>query len=411
MLSSYSYSALEAYRACPRKFKYTYVDRVAVIKTVTADTYLGTAVHRTLKKLYTLGADGIVMPEDAVLSEYQQEWEKLDRKALSVTSDYYTVDDYIRIGREILSGHYRRYQPFNQGTLLGAELYLDFTLEGTPFKFRSIIDRLWKRDDGTVEICDYKTGQALTRPDDPRFLYQMGLYQLAVQANYSQFDSIELAQYFLRKDEVIRRHLKAADLDELKEQIRGDVIETIEATRLDDFPALEGTHCTWCNFQHICPAKIHGRLLEDEESDGLQRVSPEQLKELADRFLAVQADNKRTGLELEALKAKLIELAREHDIAKFEGDGGVVTVSIRKKEEFVTKTEDARAFAELSALCRQMGLEEYFVLDGRALMNGAYRKKRLSRDQEEELGKFVSARERTRVLGKPHQAIDDDDEG
>ncbi|UCC45017.1 MAG: PD-(D/E)XK nuclease family protein, partial [Candidatus Zixiibacteriota bacterium] len=158
MLSSYSYSALDTYQSCPRRFKFAYVDRVKVVKTVTADTYLGTAVHRILKKVYALGADGILLPLEDALEEYHQEWQKLDRKALSVTSNYHTVDDYIRIGREILSRHYERYRPFNQGTLLGTEINLNFVLEGTPFKFRSIIDRLWKRDDGTVEICDYKTG-------------------------------------------------------------------------------------------------------------------------------------------------------------------------------------------------------------------------------------------------------------
>lgn len=410
MLSSYSYSALDTYQSCPRRFKFAYVDRVKVVKAVTADTYLGTAVHRILKTLYTLGADGILMPLEDALKEYHQEWQKLDRKALSVTSNYHTVDDYIRIGQEILSHHYERYRPFDQGTLLGAELNLNFVLEGTPFKFRSIIDRLWKRDDGTVEICDYKTGQALTRPDDPRFFYQMGLYQLAVQGNYSQLDKIELAQYLLRKDEVITRRLEAPELDELKEKIRADVIETIEATRLDDFPPQEGIHCSWCNYQHICPAKIHGRMLEQEEAESGRPVSPEQLKELADRFLTVLADSKKLTAELDALKAQLVELAKEHDITRFEGDGGAVTVSIRRKEEFVTKSDDAGAYAELSALCREMGLEEYFVLDGRALMSGAYGRKRLSPEQEEKLGKFVSQKERVRVLGKPNQAVDEDED-
>ena len=200
MLSTYSYSSLDTYRVCPRKFKYTYIEKVSTVPKITADTYLGTVVHRVLKELYTLGADGILMPKEDAVKQYIGLWEKLNRKVISVTSEYYTVDDYIRIGQEMLIRHYDRYQPFNQGTLLGAEMHIAFQLEGTPFKFKSYIDRLWKREDGTVEICDYKTGQSLTQPGEPRFFYQMGLYQLAVQANFSDIENVELAQYFLRKD-------------------------------------------------------------------------------------------------------------------------------------------------------------------------------------------------------------------
>jgi hypothetical protein len=57
-------------------------------------------MHRVLRKLYRLGADDILMPEDDAVAEYHREWEKLDLTTLQVTSDYYTVDDYIRIGEK-----------------------------------------------------------------------------------------------------------------------------------------------------------------------------------------------------------------------------------------------------------------------------------------------------------------------
>lgn len=401
MLSSYSYSSLDTFRVCPRKFKYAYIDKVKTVPRVTADTYLGNAVHRVLKQLYSLGADGILMSLDEALNAYAQEWEKLDRNLITVVSDYYTVDDYIRIGREILAQHYESYKPFNQGTLLGAELHLTYELPGTTFKFRSYIDRLWKRDDGVVEICDYKTGQAMTLSTDPRFVQQMGLYQLAVQSNFPQFQEIELAQYFLRKNETVSRRLRPDELDLLEEQFRLAILETLQAEKTDDFPAQEGTHCNYCDFPQICPAKIHRRILDGEEQSGrTQELPAEELRLLTDQYLDKYRQLRELAAELDTLKEQLVTFAREYDVSRFEGDLGKVSVSLARKEEFVTKSQDGRAFAELSSLCRQLGLDEYFSLDPRALMKEVYQRKRLSDEQLKLLEAFIVEKERSRVTAK-----------
>ncbi len=401
MLSSYSYSSLDTYRVCPRKFKFNYVEKVSTVPKITADTYLGTAVHRVLKDLYALGADGILMSKEDAVKRYIGQWEKLNRKLISVTSEYYTVDDYIRIGQEMLVRHYDRYQPFNQGTLLGAEMHIAFQLAGTPFKFKSYIDRLWKREDGTVEICDYKTGQSLTQPGDPRFFYQMGLYQLAVQANFPDTGDVELAQYFLRKDEIVRRRLTPDELDQLAEELRLAIVDTMRAEKTDDFPAKEGNHCFYCNFQEICPAKIHRRIMDKEEVAGRAgELSGEELKQLADEYLQMYLDAKDLKLKLDGLKEKLVEIARENDISRLDGDLGRINMSLARKDEFVSKSRDEDAFVKLSALSRDLNLEEYFTLDTRSLMKEVYLKKRLPEEQLKLLEEFVVEVERSRVTAR-----------
>lgn len=401
MLSSYSYSSLDTYRVCPRKFKFAYIDKVVSPPRITADTYLGNAVHRVLKNLYTLGADGVLMPLDDAVKAYQGEWEKLDRNLIAVISEYYTVDDYIRIGQEMLTRHYEHYQPFNQGTLLGAELHLTFQLPNTPYRFKSFIDRLWKREDGVVEICDYKTGQAMIQPSDPRFVDQMGLYQLAVEANYPQFENIELSQYLLRKNEVVSSRLRPDELDVLRERFRLAIVDTIQATKTNDFPAQEGPLCNYCNYQNICPAKVHRLVLEGAQEAGDETELPAlDMKALADDYLAKYTKSREIKSELDSLKEKILELARQFDVSRFDGDLGRVNVSLATKEEFITKTQDGEAFAELSALSRQLGLEDYFALDTRALMKEVYQKRRLAEEQLKLLEKFVLEVERSRVTAR-----------
>jgi putative RecB family exonuclease len=411
MLPSYSYSSLDSYRVCPRKFKFVYIEKAPIEKRVAAETYVGSAIHRILKQLYIMGADGILMPLDDAVAAYLAEWDKLPLDQVTISSEYYTVDDYVRVGRDMLARHYEHYQPFDQGTLLGAELYLAFQLPRTPFKFKSYIDRLWKRDDGVVEICDYKTGQAIMQPRDRRFIYQMGLYQIAVQANFPHYERIELAQYFLRTDEVVKHALSDDQLDVLTEQLRLDTVDTIEATRRDDFPAREGTHCTWCDYQKICPAKIHRRMLEGEtDLDGTAGISGEQLKALADAYLAKYVESRRLAAQLESLKQELIEIVRAQDISRFDGDHGSVTVSLGRKEELVSRSRDAQAFADLTNLCRQLGLDEYFQVDTRALMKEVYQKKRLPQDQLKLLDEFVVEVERSRVTARLNSPVEIEDE-
>ncbi|MEW6411671.1 MAG: PD-(D/E)XK nuclease family protein [Candidatus Zixiibacteriota bacterium] len=409
MLSTYSYSSLDTYRTCPRKFKFTYVEKAPTRPGVTADTYLGTAVHRVLRQLYALAADGIVMEPGQVVGLYREQWDKLDRNQISVTSEFYTVDDYVRIGQEMLVRHYEKYRPFKRGTLLGAELLLTFGLPGTPYAFKSYIDRLTKLEDGTVEIVDYKTGQSLIQPSDPRFFYQMGLYQLAVQANYPQFNKVELSQHWLRQDEIISRTLSGEEVELLIEDMRVAIVETIRATRLDDFPAREGTHCSYCDYQHLCPAKAHRRLLEaQQQAETQQALTAEQIRQMADEYLKLYARQKEIKSELEALKANLIEVARQMDMSRFESAMGKISVRFSRKEKFVTKTDDPGAFAEFSAACRELGLDDYFVVDGNGLMRSVYSKRRLNDEQLEKLKNFVIEKEESRVTATLSNESEDD---
>jgi CRISPR/Cas system-associated exonuclease Cas4 (RecB family) len=412
MLTTYSHTALDTFHTCPRKFKFQYIEKVDIPKRVTADTYMGNAVHRVLARLYQLGADGIVYPVDDMLSFYEQQWEKVDLELLTLTDEFHTVDDYIRMGREMLKTHYEHYQPFNQGTLLGSELNMVFTLPKTSFKVKAVIDRLWKRDDGVVEICDYKTGRSLARPHDQRFFYQMGLYQLAIRQQYPQFETIELAQYFLRLNEVVSYRMRPDELDQLTEEIRATILETIDAERLDNFPAQEGRWCHYCGYFDLCPAKRHKLMLtkKDEEAPVADKQEvPKQAYDLATRYLKTHQQAREVKAELAALKEELIRLAKEHELTTLEGETGKVTVRIDRKEKFVGKSENPGAYAELSHLARTWRLDDYFDLNTNMLMKEIYQKKRLEPEQLEQLKRYVVEKEESRVTVKLHQDIDDDE--
>ena len=320
------------------------------------------------------------------------------------------MDDYVRIGREMLTTHYRRYQPFDQGTLLGAEIRLPFVLPGTTFRFTTIIDRLTKRPDGTVELCDYKTGRQMLRPQDPAFYFQMGLYQLAVAAAYPQLEKIELVQCYLRKDEEVRYQMTPEELDGLQEAVRLAVLETIEAERMDDFPPVESGLCNYCDYFDLCPAKRHKRLLSDlERSGGDELTVAERASQKAERYLELDQKEKEFKAEKNVLKDELVDLARELDATKLTALSGEINIRLKQEQKFVTKTDDAGAFADLSFAARQMGADDYFVLDARNFMKEVYLRGRLTEDQKKQLERFVVEKESARVTTKLYRQDEDDE--
>ena len=405
MLSVYSYSALETYRTCPRKYKFAYIEKPPKDTRVNAATYLGNIVHRALQKLYAHGNDGVIIPLADIKAYYLEEWSRLQTDQIKVESEYYTVDDYIRIGEEMLIRYYEKHAPFKEGILLGAEMHLHFTLPGSPIKFKAQIDRLLKKEDDTIEICDYKTGQYITCAEDPRFIYQMGIYQLAVQQNYPEYQDIMLTQYFLRKDETVSYRMTPEQVDELIAELRLAVQETDISQRLDSFTTSEGNHCGFCEYYELCPAKKHRELLEDEAVQTDPAHLARKAAELTTELLIDYTRKKELEAKMEVAKAALLAIGDELDMNAFSSDAGEIKVRSVIEEKFITKTDNFKAFAELTSLCREWGLEPFFKLDGPALMKEGVLKHQLNEDQLKRLEPYVKRALSVRVNFKPK--IDD----
>jgi len=404
VLSRYSHSALESFRSCPQKFKFSYLDKIELhSERTTADAYLGSAVHRGLTNLYQLAADGVLYPLEKLIEDYLAEWEKPKKLGIEVINENRTVEDYIALGRRMLTEYYETYKPFNQGRLLGAELNISFLLPQSPFQFKARIDRLWKREDGTIEICDYKTGSHFPLgPSDPSFRWQMGLYQLAVQSKYPDFTSIVLCQYFLKPNQVFCYQMRPDEIEEIAEQLRILVLDTVRAERLETFPTKEGFQCNYCDFKHLCPAKRHSSLLAAEagNAETAEKTTAQAATELVDRYLDAHRTWKEAEAEKEALKVDLIRAAKDLSLDKLVGERGEVKVRISLDEKFVSISKDRDQFAELSQLVREFGFEDCFTLDEGLFYKTIYSKHRLSDPQMEQLKAYLLVQERSTVTKK-----------
>jgi CRISPR/Cas system-associated exonuclease Cas4 (RecB family) len=366
---------------------------------------MGRIVHEVLQRLYEAGAFDRLVSLDDALAQYDAAWEKLSRAPIEVSNENLGVEDYIKSGRKMLEDFYARHQPFNEGYLIGVESIVNFVLPGTLIPMTVKIDRLWKRPDGVVEIVDYKTGRYLPRgPQDNKFFDQMGLYQLGVQTTWPQYEQVELVQPYLALDETIRHFASQDELEELTERIRSTIMEMRHAEKLEEFPTQEGSHCSYCDYAHICPAKRHERILQEEEEAGAgEEATGETAKRLAADYLKLDTESKRLNALKDALKEDLKKLSMELGMTRFVCDEGEVTVKPSVQDKFVTRSGEPERFAELTHLAHTFGLDDYFTLDVTALMKEVMVKRRLDDDKLKQLEQFVERKESATVRVKLNQ--------
>ena len=86
-----------------------------------------------------------------------------------------------------------------------------------------------------------------------------------------------------------------------------------------------------------------------------------------------------------------------------------ISVSLKNDIKFVTKTDNPKEFAELNFLCREAGLDDYFVLDSRALMKEGVKKQRVKQELLETLQPFIKPTEIPRVTVRKKSEKSDDD--
>ena len=387
MTKSYSYSKIGQFRNCPRQYKFNYIEKATVEKPVSVEIFLGSAVHRALEKLYKFKVNGRIQPVEEMLADYHKDWEGPDRDRIKVTKEHMGIDDFINIGAKALKKYYQMYHPFDEGEIIGLEKNASFPLDpANRFMMRAKLDKLVQRDDGVVEIVDYKTQSRLPTQQDLDNDLQMGLYQHAVNFLWPQFDKIELKQIYLRQGIAMSTVMSQDKLDEKKQETINLILEIEQAGRDDDFPVKESALCDYCPYFELCPAKRHRRALDDEAADV---IKPETGKELAEEYLKLNHEKKKIESEMKALKEDIVGYCDKTDMLRLDSDSGYIKITSTEKEGFPSKTEDNQAFVKMSQLARNAGLVECFKLEPNVLFKEFFAREKLDENLTEKLSEFI----------------------
>jgi DNA helicase-2/ATP-dependent DNA helicase PcrA len=242
-----SYSQLNTYEDCPKKYKYSYVLRVP--SKPHASLSFGSTIHNTLKDFYSLlkdskeGFEGIVEKptEEKLLELYDMHW-------LTHGYDSKAHEEKRRLsGKSMLKQYYKELYSEEQRPY---RLEESFSVHVGESVFVGKIDRIDIVDDSKeiieVEIIDYKTGKVKNDANIKKDL-QLPLYALFAEQKLGL--KVVGAKYvFVEHGEVVEVDVS----EERKEEARNRVVEIIENIKEKDFTPTPGYLCRYCDYNTVC---------------------------------------------------------------------------------------------------------------------------------------------------------------
>ncbi|HEY9204334.1 MAG TPA: PD-(D/E)XK nuclease family protein [Candidatus Methanoperedens sp.] len=351
-MTVYSHSRLSAFENCPLQYRLRYVDKVRTDEPETIEAFMGSRVHETLEKLYRDLRLSRMNTLEELLSFYNDAWHKNYSDDIRIVKSGYTPMNYRATGEKCIREYYVRYQPFNDGKTLGLEQMITIDIEG--YKLKGFIDRLSSSSEGTYEIHDYKTSQHLPLQQHFDSDRQLALYQIGVQEMFGDAGEVNLVWHYLVYDREVRSKRTPHDLLKLKSDIM-KLIETIERAEEEyDFQAAESGLCNWCEYQALCPKRMH---IVRTGQMSLNKYLNDPGVNLVNRY--VEKTNERREFlekidsELELLKEAIIAYAKKEGVEVIRGNDKKLRVKIEEKLFFPTKEEKERE--ELDAVIKEAG--------------------------------------------------------
>jgi putative RecB family exonuclease len=246
-------SKLGAYADCPRRYRYSYVDRPAPQKGPPwAHNSLGASVHTALKNWYALPADR--RGPDALPTLLKATW---------VREGYRDGEQERRTYRRALAwleSYVATLDPEEEP--LGVERVVATKTAVLAFNGRA--DRIDGRpgpDGPEAVIVDYKTGRKGLDADDARGSQALALYAYAAQRVFRRpCRRVELHHLptgtvatHEHTEESLARQLSRAE-DTARDIIAAEKAVAAGADPDAEFPPNPGTLCAWCDFRRTCPA-------------------------------------------------------------------------------------------------------------------------------------------------------------
>jgi putative RecB family exonuclease len=359
-MARYSHSRIEAFRTCPRKYEFSYVQGLRPEGTG-IEAFMGSRVHEALEWLYGRVSMCDVPSADRLVEKYESLWDAEWRDSVRIVRDDETAEDYRAVGEAALRRFHERHAPFDDGVTVGTEVRVATDLDGTGERpLMGYVDRLVKVEDGRWEIHDYKTSRRLPAQADADRDRQLALYQIAVAEMYPDARDVELVWHYLRHGQEVRSRRTQEELDGLKQEVLADIAEIEAAT---EFPPRTSALCSWCDFRPMCPAFEHEVLVEGLEG---QELRDEPDVRLVDRYVEVGEKARELEAEKELLRGELVRRMEESGRTALAGTTHRIRTSERRSLRIPPKDDPERE--ELERTLRDAGLwERTSVLDRRGI--------------------------------------------
>ena len=235
-----SFSRIDSYRTCPRRFRYAYVDRLPGVPG--PHLSFGTSIHNALEAFYDRKLPACPSEED-LLGFLFEGWDSSGFAAVPRQEQL----AFYRHAQDVLRRFHRREAP-RYRLPAATEAWFELPIEYEAVVVGSI-DRVDIDDDGRFHVIDYKTNRKVKDRQRVAQSLQLGIYALACRHLYGSLPAT-VALDFVVAGVTIAVAIEDIDL----EAARHAVLDTAAAVRKEDYGPTPNRLCDWCDFRAICPA-------------------------------------------------------------------------------------------------------------------------------------------------------------
>ena len=236
MVKRLSFSRLDTFQQCPRKYRLRYLDKRKALRADSLE--FGTILHEVLEAVLTdliaarcWGA----VPGDVVEHHYREQW----------TKHGLTCRELWEEGERLLANWAARFGELQPGRVLAMEKPFRMQLAG--YTMAGVIDRVDRIDDQTVRVIDYKTSRAWMLPDKSM---QLAIYGTAARSLYG-VERVQVAFDMLRHDQLVVCDLSPAMMDASAEWAH---VLAEQLQQASEYAPRLNTFCHWCDYRAACTA-------------------------------------------------------------------------------------------------------------------------------------------------------------
>lgn len=256
-------SRISTFLDCPLKYRYDTDKQVrAIWGRPKPYLFLANAVHGALRDLYRGGGPSR-FDWSWLRRQYARAWQDLDWQAQGFETREQAVS-FFRLGETMLEGYWERHQGESARPIL-IEQTVGEVIEGVRFFGR--IDRIDQKDDGTLEIIDYKTGRQAEQEGVADSI-QLGLYSVLVARKFRP-PRVIVSHYYLQSQTKMSK-----EPDEPEERQLGHLLSiagSIEGAVA--FPPRPNRFCRNCEYSLACPAMAASERPAPDDERRLERTA------------------------------------------------------------------------------------------------------------------------------------------